>query len=420
MRFRVLGFSGSLGLCLLAFASCRPPESSARLTQEAYVWQRVHTGAVADAVRAHAPGFNHLVVLAAEVSWTRDRARIVRVPLDLPALQTASSLGLAIRINAFSGSFAADTDSTRALVELATALLSDARAAGLRVTELQIDFDATEKNLAGYSRWLETLRPVATPARLTFTALPAWLKQGRAFSALAAMADDFVLQVHSLTRPASPDDAVALCDPSAAASAIAAAARFGRPFRVALPTYGYRLAFHPDGKFFALSAEGPAPEWPADTITRELSADPSAMAALTADLLHRHPHALTGIIWYRLPVAGDRLNWAWPTLAAVMKGETPAACVALEARADDRGLVEYEFVNTGNAPFTGAFSATVTWNGAHRIASDSLPPFALENESGASQRLSTDSIRLAPGGRQSVGWLRLDHPPLSLHVSSSH
>lgn len=421
MRFRALGFAGSLVLGLLAFTSCRPPESSSPLSREVYVWQRAHTGAVTDSVRARSSDFDRLVVLAAEISWADGHAQIVRVPADAVALGAAREIGLAIRINAFSGPFSADSESTRSLVELTSSLLVKARADGLSVTELQIDFDASAKRLPDYRRWLVALRP-AVPAsvRLTFTALPSWLKQHDDFAALAAAADGYVLQVHSLTRPATPDNAVALCDPSAAAIAIATAARFGRPFRVALPTYGYRLAFTTDGKFFALSTEGPVPDWPAETITRELSADPSAMAALTADLLHRHPQALTGIIWYRLPVAGDRLNWAWPTLAAVMKGETPVAHVALEAHADGHGLVEYEFVNTGNAPFTGAFAATVAWTGAHRVASDSLPPFALENESDSSQRLTTSLIRLAPGGRQSAGWLRLDHAPLSLHVSPSH
>jgi hypothetical protein len=34
------------------------------------------------------------------------------------------------------------------------------------------------------------------------------------------------------------------------------------PFRVALPTYGYVLAFDRNDKFIRLSAEGPAKEWP--------------------------------------------------------------------------------------------------------------------------------------------------------------
>ena len=420
MRFRALGLAGSLVLLMFVFASCRPPESSAPLHQEAYVWRRAHTGAVADALRAHAASFEQLVVLAAEVSWSAEgQPRIVRVPLNTEALKSAPSLGFAIRINAFSGSFAPNSVSTRALAELATSLLTNARAAGLRVTELQLDFDSPEKRLADYRLWLSALRPRVAPVRLTFTALPSWLKHSGDFSALAASSDSFVLQVHSLERPKSADDAVTLCDPEAAHRSIRLAARFNRPFRVALPTYGYQLAFNPAGRFFALSAEGPTPRWPAGTIVRELAADPAAIANLVSQIKLRHPESLTGIIWYRLPVSGDRLNWAWPTLASVMRGETPVARPSIEATTTGDGLIEYVAVNRGDATFTGTLSATVTWRGAAYVASDVLPPFALSAESATTQTLSTRTLRLAPGARQSAGWLRLNQAPLSLHVSPS-
>ncbi len=420
MRFRALLFAGSIALLPLVFSACRPPTvSDAPLAQEAYVWQRAHTAAVASAVQAHAPAFDHLVVLAAEVSWKSGRVHVARVPLgaSTDAFKTAPSLGLAIRVNTYSGSFAADAPAARELTALARSLLADAHNSGLRVTEFQIDFDAPERRLVDYRQWLDALRPVVAPARLTFTALPAWLKHRHAFAALASAADDYVLQVHSLDRPSSPDDLIPLCNPDAARRAVADAARFGRPFRVALPTYGYRLAFDPQGRFFAVSAEGPLPAWPAGTIIRELESDPAELAALVSNFRRQHPIVLTGIIWYRLPISGDRLNWSWPTLAAVMRGETPAARVTLEATADGSGLVEYFALNTGNAPFTGAFSSTVTWTDAVRLAADALPPFAIENETATSQRLVAPALRLPPGARQPAGWLRLDQPPASLHVS---
>ncbi len=38
------------------------------------------------------------------------------------------------------------------------------------------------------------------------------------------------------------------------------------------------------------------------------------MAGLVRGWTEGHPKELTGILWYRLPVAGDRNNWTWPTL----------------------------------------------------------------------------------------------------------
>lgn len=421
MRVGTLSFVGILVLCALAFTACRPPEESGSpLIQDVYVWQRTHTDAVADAVRTHAPTFNQVVVLAAEVSWPNGRAHIVRVPLDLSALQAASSVGLAIRVNAYSGSFAADAASTLALVDLATSLLADARTAGLRVYELQIDFDAPESRLADYGRWLAALRPaVAAPVRLTFTALPSWLKHRREFSALAKTADDYVLQVHSLSRPASPDEPGALCDPASARRAVSQAARFGRPFRVALPTYGYRLAFDSQGRFFALSAEGPSPAWPAGSVVRELVADPTSLANVVAEWQTAHPQALKGIIWYRLPVTGDRLNWSWPTLKSVMAGKIPAARLTVEARSNQLGLVECILINTGNAAFTGPLNAELTWNNATRLATDALPPFTVTEAKLSSVRFSSARVNVPPETSQSAGWVRLDKAPPYFNVSTS-
>ena len=70
------------------------------------------------------------------------------------------------------------------------------------MAELQIDFDAAESKLAGYREWLVALRSRVGTTRLVFTALPAWLRHEE-FRALAQAADGFVLQVHSLERPAA-------------------------------------------------------------------------------------------------------------------------------------------------------------------------------------------------------------------------
>lgn len=80
------------------------------------------------------------------------------------------------------------------------------------------------------------------------TALPAWLNQP-AFKRLISAVDDYVLQVHSLERPNSPEAAFTICDPAAARRAVERAAQFAVPFRVALPTYGYAIAYDRQGHF---------------------------------------------------------------------------------------------------------------------------------------------------------------------------
>src|SRR4029077_5145510 len=99
------------------------------------------------------------------------------------------------------------------------------------------------------------------------------------------------------------DAAFLLCDPAAAKKAVEAAARFRRPFRVALPTYGYVVAFDRQGKGGGLSAEGPLLSWPREAMVRVARSDPAAMAGLVRTWTADRPAALSGILWYRLPSA---------------------------------------------------------------------------------------------------------------------
>ncbi len=417
----VLRLAGII-LSLFTLAACERPTARVAdtpLPREVYVWQRTHHPAVASALRAHAAEFATVVVLAAEVSWgkptpsTPARApHINRVPLDWPALAIARQVGLALRLNSFAGPFARDDASTRALISLARELLADAAEHHVAIAELQIDFDAATAKLAGYREWLIALRTAVTPVPLTFTALPTWLNSPD-FPALARAADHYVLQVHSVERPSRADTPATLCDPLAARAAIERAARVGVPFHVALPTYGYTLAFdRHGGRFVALSAEGPAPVWRDDPayLVRELSAEPSALAALVRSLHADRPAALTGVIWYRLPVDGDRLNWSWPTLAAVAAGRTPAPHLVVESHTTDSGLAEISLVNRGDGDFAGSVRLAASWRDAHRLGADALGHFAITAETARSLLLTAPALRLAAGQRHPAGWLRLSPP----------
>lgn len=399
-----------------------PARASGALPTDVYVWQRAHGAAVTDAITAHAAAFQTAVVLAAEVSWEKSVAgraptpRTVRVVPAWSALRTVPRIGLALRVNAYSGAFVRDDVTAKYLTALARELIADATAHGIAVTEFQIDFDAATSKLAGYRTWLEALRPAIAPVPLAFTALPSWL-DAREFPALARSTDRYVLQVHSLARPSSVDAPFTLCDPAAAQSAIAHAARIGVPFRVALPTYGYALAFDRLGHFAGLSAEGPRAEWGDGFTIREIHADPVALATLVRALTADHPAALTGLIWYRLPTADDRLNWSWPTLAAVREGREPAAHLRTETRTTADGLSEFVLVNDGDGDFSGPAHLTVRWHEARRLGADALGAFTIAREDAASLHFSVPTCHVAAGTRQPVGWLRLTSAKISPDVS---
>jgi hypothetical protein len=381
------------------------------LDQQAYVWQRSWTGDVRLALTQSSRQFSNVICLAAEITWNGVAPEIVRVPLDLQlAGKLPTHIGLSIRIGSYRGAFRPNDDAALAIQRVAADLLSDARDAGVQVSELQLDFDAADSQLQGYKIWVESLRRSIAPVPLTITALPTWLNE-RAFSTLAHACDGFVLQVHSFRRPRGIAEPYRLCDPDDAKDAVEAAARVGVPFRVALPTYAYVLAFDAEGQFIGLSAEGPSPLWPAEARLREVSADPNAMARLVRDWTGDRPTMLKGIIWYRLPVESDRRNWRMVTLRAVMTGREPQPTLRATVTHPQPGLAEVQLKNIGDGDAPADTSVTLTWDDAQLIAADGLGGFRRSaSETGAlTLTLPRGSARprLAPGDSRLVGWVRL-------------
>jgi hypothetical protein len=401
----------SLAAVALAYVLLRPfspPRAMGLLSQQAYVWQRAWNDPVLEGVSEHATNFAQLVVLAAEVTWRKSDPQTVRVAVDYETLRaTRQPVGVALRIGGFNGPFASENLQTAYLADLAKSLVNEARTNGVALSELQLDFDCAESKLEGYRIWVEAIRRNIAPVPVCITALPSWLKRP-AFKTLIASADSYVLQVHSLEKPRSFDAPFTLCDSAAAKRAVEKAATFGKPFRVALPTYGYVLAFGADGQYVGLSAEGPSLSWPANVHLCEVRASPRDMAGLVSGWTTNRPLALQGIIWYRLPVATDRLNWSWPTLAAVMEGRSPSAVLKLLAQTPEPELTQIDLFNEGEDVYTKPVQIVVSWQDARKIAADALAGFELV-ESG-NERLTFQSVSttIAPGQRRSIGWVRLD------------
>jgi hypothetical protein len=245
---------------------------------------------------------------------------------------------------------------------------------------------------------------------VTITALPSWLRHRKALGELLTEADGWVLQVHSVAPP-GPNGEMVLCDPAAAREAVERAARFERPFRVALPTYGYAAAFDPSGKLLGLSAEGLPRTWPAGVTVREVRSDPAALAGLVRDWTADRPREMAGIVWYRLPVEGDRRNWSWPTLAAVMAGRAPRPEPRIARREPAPGLVEVDLINDGEADAPWPAAVRMRWEGKHLLAADALAGYrALPAGPGELQIERSGDRLLRPGERRVIAWLRFSSP----------
>ena len=382
------------------------------LPQRGYVWQREWTNAVADSVAGADRHLDGTVLLGAEIVWNGKTPNAIKASIDWEKLKEAKKpLAIALRVSPFSGPFATDNATIQEIARVAKSLLEDAKAHGVSLEEFQIDFDCAQKNLAGYRRWLQTLRPLIQPIRFVITTLPAWLDEPD-FVKLIDDVDGYILQVHSVPTLQESGRAV-LCDPPLARKWVAKAAKLGRPFAVSLPTYRCLAGYDSNGKLVGVAFDSVQPSWPNGTRVIEYSVDADEIAGLVAEWKRTRPKALRELLWYRVPVASDIRNWRWPTLSAVMDGRKPAH--KLEVLSEGNNPVDVSIANRGEADEQRDPSVTVDWNAdATLVASDALAGWTLkiDNQRAVFKPTAESHLRLSPGSRRSIGWLRYDRAPI--------
>lgn len=420
---------------------------SGPVPQGIYVWQRQWTPPVQDAVQEVATSgaenngqaLSTLSVFCAEIGPTTVEnsgaaASIFRVgDLDWPLLASLPRpVGLVIRVRAFPGEVGPDREPFPTLRRVLEELLARGAAAGLKPAEVQLDFDCAPGRLPGYAAALAALRADLPGQTLVPVALPAWL-DAEGFAPFAKSAGSYVLQFAGADRLNGPDrrPPPTRCSPREVTEAVARAARVGVPFRVSLPTDGYRLVLDAEGRLVAAVADGPLLERrrpPAGGSERLLLTDAVALAHLVQEWTDRRPAALRGILWHRLPVAGERLNWPPSTLRAVVAGRVPRSKLTWQLSGPgENGQRELTLRNTGEAVAVLPQALTVS-SPVDPLAVEPAAPYELvppdakrpphtmlfrrrENEDVESLR-----VRLPPGEGFLVSSLRLpedapDAPP---------
>jgi hypothetical protein len=399
--------------CFLLTA-CESEPVSGPLPQEAYVWQRDWNPAVRESVHQASRDFSGLIVLAAEVDPRVQPPQVARVPLDAAALKGyGKAVGAAIRVHTFPGLFEQDPKIVEFLQRLIGSVKAEAQAKGITLSEIQIDYDSPESKVKDYRFLLSRLRPAAAPVRLTFTALPTWMFWRQEFRTLIEAADGYVLQVHSLKPPEFAGEGdLLLTEPKTAKGVVKKAASYGLPFRVSLPTYSYQAAYDARAHLIGLIAEGPLVSFAPGSTVRNARSDPVALAGLVRDWTRERPRELTGLLWYRLPVEGDRRNWTWPTLRAAMAGRAPRIDVRTLVRKPEPGLVEVDIANQGEADAQWPSPIRIHWQGEEApIAADGLSVYRMVSKSGSEVTLVRSGAGfLRPGTRRPIAWLRFANP----------
>lgn len=385
---------------------CHNPQVSGPLDQRAYVWQRQGPPAVVEAVKGSGR-FSRLLFLAAEIDPNSPgRPQFLLETFDY-VRQSPREIGLCIRIRELHGRFAGQPDALNAVLGTLRELEARARSSGVVVQEWQLDYDAPESGLEDYAALVRAARDVVSP--LTITALPTWLNRGEAFSRLVGAADGYVLQLHGWDLAAQRPEAMRVLDFSRLERWIDQAASCGSPFHVSLPTYSYLAALDAAGKAIGLAAEAGLSARSAGAPLRLVGSDAAGLAGRVEAWTKRRPPQLAGIIWFRLPVRGDRLNWAPETLRAVAEGRVPRAELRATAEARGPGLFDLQITNSGESTESLPRRLLVELDLGELLAVDAIHGYVLQQMKDGSiafDRTTAAPELLWPGDAIAVGWVR--------------
>lgn len=407
-----------LGLGLL---SCRPqtPSVSSRtepLPSEVYVWQRQWSADVMDSVLKSQPWLERYHFLAAEVSFAEGKPTplVTRISCDANAIMNAGvKVGVVIRIFPSAAQTKWNEDAVPAIKELADSLVQEWPQGG--VSEVQIDYDCPESKLADYALLLRGLRQhfEGTGIAVSCTALPTWLKH-REFVSLAHLVPDYVLQVHSLHLPDAKTQRGSLVDLQETKAAVAKAVEIGVPFRVALPTYSCVVDFSPNGKVREVYAEDVPKTLPLQSANYlVLDSDAYALSDLVQQWQAHAPALMRSVIWYRLPIARDRLNWSLEVLQKLVQKQSLRRGWGAQVIArSEAGYSEVVLNQSGDAPDDAPAHVTLSWAGSEQAVGDGLRGYQVTRSVPGVMILSASEVsrraRLPPGEKLVIGWLRFE------------
>ena len=386
----------------------RPPRPPHALQNSMYVWQRSWTDAVTSGVESAAPVADRFFVYAGDITPGGASLRAAPIECAWPALAHARRpVVLVIRASDDFARWLRDnpiSTAVTAIHSLAEAQRSRAQDSGCTVTALQLDYDCPTSRLSQYRELLADLSRRITGMELSLTALPDWMRSPD-FPALVHTVPWYVLQVHGIEKPRSLGAPITLCDYDKVPQYIAAAARVGHPFHVALPTYGQRVQFGPEGGFRSFAAEtGPAGDLPPGWEERQVSADPVRVARITSSMRASPPPCMVGMVWFRMPVASDRMNWPLPVLEKVMAGREPRISIRADLRQPEPCLWEVWVVNDGEADTAGEVLVPLAFPSARVVTHDLMAGF----------RKNDDGSVAGPAPRPShsliAAWFRLAPP----------
>ena len=389
-----------LGLVLAAggFPAVAVPESG-QGPDRFYLWQRVRIPSVAAAVDQE-PASIPMYYLSREL--LSDRTVAVVSPFSE---RHNESFIPVFRVHAWPDLDKAFKDGRlkQTLLHELAVVQKEFAMAGRPLAEWQLDLDCPERLLNSYAAFLADLRPAIAPLRLSVTVLPCHLSC-HGIAKLAGACDEIILQVHGVEIPKDPKQKPELLKRSVAEKAIRRAEELELPYRVALPCYGQRLLYtRGTGKCLGTASEEAGPE--VDSLYESRFCQPDA-----ADLLALRQQALAsphcrGLVWFRLPVKGDRFCWDRESVRMLQQGDLPMPGMTTRWAEKSLGLCELILENRGILGYRQA-ELKLDWKGSRNVEYGLYAGVAAESMPGVAPATMTCSVP-SPGESLRVAWFRM-------------
>ncbi|GLR34570.1 hypothetical protein GCM10007922_41290 [Shewanella decolorationis] len=430
--------SVSLGACQPAnqdtSSSKADTVAQRELSQEVYVWQRQWRDANQSALVESQSTFNGVRILALQAHpkpngtdiWFEVRVNHEWLQADpRPKVAVIRLDGQLTRLN------------NREALQKILALIQDWQAKGTKLAGIEIDHDSASSKLAAYNAFLRELKSqLPHTLKLSITSLPAWLSSP-AFPPLFDNIDELVLQIHSVSDPR-----LGLFDPAQGWQWVEQLSQLAKvPYLIALPSYG--SAVYSTASGYRVESEVPMRMPSANTASsqhlarQELMADPQVLQSFVKKLHNFTDPKLKGMIWFRLPLEGDKRVWPLSTLIAVAKLQALAPQIELEilnteprlspSEAPKTSLFQLVLVNKGNiaGELPGQLSLAAqacsgydAQNGYQaKLTQGTLVwqlPQATSTERAAEPASSQfapnliSAVELSPNGRRVIGWARCE------------
>lgn len=362
--------------------------------QQVYLWQRVWSTQHAPALAASRDLFSSLRILALQLH-PREGLRVM--PVDTALLkQDGRPLWLVARLDGSQPRWDEERLYSRLLQ-----LVQQYRAAGLSVVGIEIDHDAATARLPQYRDALRRLRrQLPADVQLSITALPAWLDSPQ-LPALLRQVDSSVLQLHAVLSPQQGlfDSRLALRWTQRYAQVT------NKPFRIALPAYGMGLV--------GVDAQGAQVESEASLRVagslRELTVAPQHIADFLQRLsAHPQPH-LRGVVWFRLPLAGDRRAWSMNTLRRVIRQQPLHSRWQVKMRPQPQQNDLYDLIIANDGPADAPLPTAVTLAAGDCLAADAVGRYRLDSTATQLRFIRTGDELVRAGQSRPLGWLRCQH-----------